>query len=462
MGPAGVTLPEDVSWRFARGGLRPALGIAVLLLLIRFVLALSLIPPWQQPDEATHVALAELERSRLVASNTADPAREAEILQSMARYDWWQHRGVAWPIPTVIPERFGQPGAGNRVAVEVTGVSAPPAYFRAVGRLLAWLPRHSVVQDLYVLRALSAVLGMLTLLVMWFAAREFAGTSSAAVVTLVLAVHPQFAVVSTGATPDALTNLLAAVMWWLAAAVVRTQRPGRLLLVWGTAVATAAADRMGIPLVAVAAMVSVGVLITRFSLGPEKAGVALAAALFLAVAAIVGVLELFGSTYGWARAFSALVPVEGAMTLDRFVEFTGQLFRSWWYAVGWGRYAVPDWWVAVAAAITLVAGLGLGRRLSLTRDDLAPSRALVAVALTGIAIQLLAVYWAYFRLGNGAQGRYLFPMLVPSLILLWVGIEAWVPRQYRGPAAAVLVLLLAWLDASAWVLVALPAYYASL
>ena len=49
------------------------------------------------------------------------------------------------------------------------------------------------------------------------------------------------------------------------------------------------------------------------------------------------------------------------------------------------------------------------------------------VALIGVGIQMLAVYWTYFRLGNGAQGKSLFPVLVPCLVLLWVGIEAWVP-----------------------------------
>lgn len=451
--------------RLGRAGVAPVLVVAALLLALRFLLALVLIPPWQQPDEATHVALAQMQRSRIeLLDGAPDPAREAEILESMARHDWWEHRGVGWPTPVPTPGRFGQAGAGDRVAVEVTHISDPPAYFLIVGRLLSWLPRLSITEDLYILRAVSALFGMLTLGVLWLAAREFAGPGPAAIVTLILALHPHFAVVSTAATPDAMTNFLGASLWWPAAAVMRTPSALRLLLVWLIAIGAAAADRMGVPLILVAVVVSGGMLATRISLAPRKVAVVLAATAVLGILAIgitAWVVETFGETYRWTAVFSALVPVEGAMTWDRFLRFNWQLHRSWWFSLGWGRYTPPGWWSVILVAITIVAVLGLARRFF--RDGgLAPlTRSLIAVAVVAIGIQVFAIHWAYFRLGSGVQGRYLLPCLVPALVLFWTGIEAYVPRPQRVHAAAALVLLLAVLDAAGWWLVAIPAYYAS-
>ena len=80
---------------------------ALALLACRIFLALALIPPWQQPDEPTHVARVEQQRNRIaLLDGSPDPAREGEILQSMASYDWWEHRGRGWETPTIIPKDF--------------------------------------------------------------------------------------------------------------------------------------------------------------------------------------------------------------------------------------------------------------------------------------------------------------------------------------------------------------------
>ena len=69
--------------------------------------SLLLIPPWQMADEHAHVAWTEVMRSRLLASQTTDPGREAEIIESMVRYNWWPHYGFANPTPP-LPRRFIQ------------------------------------------------------------------------------------------------------------------------------------------------------------------------------------------------------------------------------------------------------------------------------------------------------------------------------------------------------------------
>lgn len=444
----------------------PIVLTASLLLTLHLVLAFALIPPWQQPDEPSHVALVELQRARIAgAGDVADPAREGEILQSMGRHDWWVHR--IRPTPVEIPPRFGDAARlGGSVAAEVVGIDDPPAYFRIMGRVLSWLPRLTVTEDLYVLRAISALFGILTLWVAWLAARAMLPATAAATVALLLAVHPQFAIVSAAATPDAMTNFLGACLWWQAAAAIQRRRPYlRLLAMWALALSAAATDRMGVPLVAFALVASTFVLYGEISLNRGKAGVTATAA----AAGAIGVLgvaawafDAFGESYGIRRVFSALVPVEGVMTWSSFVRFNWLLNRSWWYVLGWGRYGPPAWWATIAVVLTAAAALGVFRRMVGDREMDGRTRTLMALALAGVAVQLFAIYWAYFRLGNGAPGRYLFPVLVPSLVLLWAGLQAWIPRAQRLNAATALVLLLAFLDAVLWGVVAIPAYYASL
>lgn len=438
---------------------------AFALLACRLLLALALIPPWQQPDEHRHVTLVELHRTRIaLLYDSPDLAREGEILQSMARYDWWEHRDRRSEPPSVIPKDFDS--ADARVGGSDRGLSRPPTYFLIVGRLLSWLPRLSVVEDLYILRAISAVFGMLTLWIAWLGARECLGTLGGATVAVLLALHPQFAIVSTTASADALVNLLGACVWWQTTVAVRRKHVLLPLAgVWSAAIAAASADRMGVPLLPVALVVSVVVVMLRRPLWERRTAFTLPATAVFAVlvlGAAMWTLE-FWEAYDVRSLFSrGWAPVPEAMTWNFFTRFTSFVHQSWWFSLGWVRYAPPSWWTAVAIALTAIAAAGTGRRLFGDRDLDARTRTLIALAVIGVAVQVSAVYWTFFRLGNGGQGKSLFPVLVPCLVLLWTGIEAWVPPGRRMHAAAALVLVVALLDAAAWSLVAIPAYYASL
>lgn len=436
------------------------------LLICGLSLALAVVPPWQHPDEPTHTAVVELQRSRVALQDgTRDPGREGEILQSMARYDWWEHRARGFEAPTVVPENFL--AAGRRVGVSSLDVTRPTTYYLVTARVLSWFPRLAVAEDLYLLRGLSAVLGALTLLVAWRGARECLGSLGGATVAVLLALHPQFALVFTSAAPDPVANFFGACLWWQAMVAFKCRNViAPLVAVWAAAIVATSADRMGLPLVAIALVVSLAVLAGRTKIRWQRAVWVLpvaAGCLSIMLYGAVWVLSAFGETYGLGRVFSAdLTPVPGAVTWSRFTRFTWLLHHSWWYAIGWGRYMPPAWWNGIAVALTLVVAAGVVRRFFPPSQPEPQARTFAALAAAGIAIQLSAVYWTYFRLGNGAQGRYLFPLLVPSLVLIWMGVDAWVPPSRRAHAAAALVLLFALLDASAWMLVAIPAYYGTL
>lgn len=448
--------------RTIRHGDTTVLVAVFAVLAARLLLALTLIPPWQHPDEPTHVGRVELQRSLLLRLGaTPETAREAEILESMTSYDWWAHRGMRAPSPSVIHQGFGRVARGAVVPVGDGGDH--PLYHRALAGVLAWVPPLTVVQDMYVIRGVSALLGLLTLWVIWLGSREFLGRFGGIVTTTLAALHPQFAIVSTQAAPDAMTNLLGACVWWQAALTIKRRNPMfPLAILWAAAIAAVAVDRMGAPLLAVACLVSLARMGLVASLSRREAALAAlgaAALLTIGIAAGSRALGAFGDTYQLQQVFSQeWTPVAEALTGQFFTEFTLWLHESWWLSLGWVRYTAPEWWTMIAAAVTLVAALGIGPHLLRTDDAHSRARLLVIVAALGIAIQVAAVYWTFFRLGVGAQGRYLFPCLVPSLVLFWSGIEAWAPRSRRIHAAVALVTLFGLLDAAAWMLVAIPAY----
>jgi hypothetical protein len=74
-----------------------------------------------------------------------------------------------------------------------------------------------------------------------------------------------------------------------------------------------------------------------------------------------------------------------------------------------------------------------------------------------VLIQIAAVFSAFYTVAN-PHGRYLFPTMVPTLVLLWAGIDGWVPHQSRPYAAIGLVALFAVLDMAVWEFVAVPVW----
>ena len=418
-----------------------------------FAVALALIPPWQQPDEHTHVAVAEMARGSRPGIDPSELGREAEILRSMADHNWWRHYGEAAPNP--LPLRIPDVSHGSRSSIELEmwAADVPQLYYALIGGMLSLAPEMSVASDMYLARAFSALLGILTLLIAWRATRQLLGEAGSVTVAALLALHPQFAVVSTTASPDAFVNLAGAFLWWQAVRVVRRENViSSLALVWSAAILGAAADRMGVPLLVSAYAVSVFAIL-RIWLQRLTAVLTACAVMLLGLA--LWLADVFSGTFGSA-AWQRLMPVERARTWEFVAEFSSFLFESWWFSLGWVRYAPPSWWVSVAQVLAVAAIVGLVRRLR--HVDTAHMRAIIAVTLTMVAVQVAAVYWTYLRFAVGPQGRHLFPMLVPTLVLLWLGVEAWAPIQYRRHAALGIVAVFALLGITGWMLVGVPAY----
>ena len=350
----------------------------------------------------------------MIGADSSDPGREGEILQSMTDHDWWQHYGRPAPDGP-LPERFTKaPGVAETIGISPASQSFPGAYYGTIGAALSLGAPMSVVSDLYVMRALSVVLAMVTLWVAWRGARAAVGEPGGLIVAFLLAVHPQFAVVSTAASPDALVILAGACVWWQAMeALNRREWTRPLAALWVAAAAGAVVDRMGIPLLVAALVLSAVVAVHKVE--RRSRAVAALAGAGLVVAGGLWAMDVWWNPFATTRVGYQLTLVPEAQSWGYFARFTEALLETWWFALGWVRYAPPTWWVTIVAALSACAAIGVARRFA--RDD-ARTRVLVGLATSLMAIQIAAVYWTYYQIAHGPQGKHLFPFLVPSLLLL--------------------------------------------
>jgi hypothetical protein len=433
----------------------------------RLLLALAVVPPWQGPDEPPRVARAILTlRNGWLGASVEPPgaaALEAEILRSMARYDWWRHYdGQSTPSP--VPTRFAQ------VSQHVTGVTGESlsAYSRLAASCLSLTNARGLMEQYAVLRWFSVLLAIPTLWCAWAGTRLFMGTEAAVGATMLLALHPQFALVSITAGPGALVNLCGAAAWWQAARVSTGRTPiASALALVAIVVAALFVKRAAVPIAIAAALV---ILVTAAPWLRRRVGSRglVAAALLASVAMAAFAWRLASDSVedlpallttavppnvreSWQAFLDAPSTVQGESFVVRFMS---GLFDSAWLYAGWLRHPAPAAWLIAVHLLSAVAMLGL--LVAFVRA--APMRRPIAVAAAFAAIQLAVVIGTFYPKGFGAQGQYLFLAIAPFMALLWIGFLAWWPERARPIAGALLIGSMALLDSLGWTLVILPAY----
>jgi len=177
------------------------------------------------------------------------------------------------------------------------------------------------------------------------------------------------------------------------------------------------------------------------------------AAVSLAVALLVLLPWLIhqGLTYGWTdllamRRHDAVVldqPRAPGLTPDYLLHWATVSFHSFWAQFGWMGVLVPDRLYWVWGILTLIACAGL--LLWLTRSvfsqwrvpliKLDPRPALLVLVCLGV----LAVDLQHNLEFDQAQGRFVYPALLPICVFLVVGWATLLPARLRAPV----ILLLA-------------------
>lgn len=461
----------------ARGGL--ALGWLLLLSLTHGLLWLSLLPPWQAPDEPKHFEYVRLlaERRGVVAFEDSgaplDPELQRWIIGSMDRHLFWWYGHAPGYDAARAPQRFQDIWVRG---MHTATYRSSPAYYL----LAAALQPADRLWGLYLARALGLLLAGLGVLCIGLAARElfprapFIRYGAPALAAL----HPMAAFLSAGVNNDALANALAAFAFLLLARLLaRGASPARLALLL-LAVAAAILTKRTTAYLLPTLLVLLAVLPAARSRRPAL-GLGLGA---LAALGLAGLSLVWLRGGGWEglpqqnRFLLSRYFFNEPDQLDRIVRHLGTpgigrifldqligMHRGFWGSFGWQVLPLPGFLEALLGVITAVAALGTLRRV-LAGGDSPMQRAALVSAAAAVALVIgaaLAFFAAYLDqpYAPPPQGRYLFAAWGPVCLLLTAGLAAWLPPSRQWAALKALLAGLLLLDGVVLLGLVIPFYY---
>jgi hypothetical protein len=429
---------------------RAVLGALAAVFACRLIAATALVPPWQGPDEPTHFALAK----QFVRPDGREPAAvhefERQILQSMARHDWWGH--YERPTPNPFPDSFSD--VPNDL---FRGTPDQPVYYRLAATVLRLAPGWNVDQQYFLLRGLSIVLTAMTIALGWLGTKALFGTATAIGTLTIVTFHPQFLLSAMSVNPDVLINFCGALIWWQVARLLYSdgwRRVASVLVIVAACALAALSKRNGLPLVViafVAGAVAVDIPLRRAGLIALLGGGLLVAvtAAFMdgsdsAAAAVRRLIDYWTSVFRLDRLDTST---------HRIGKFAAAAVDTAWLTAGWLRFPPPEVWAWVVRVLT-IAGFS-GAVAALARE-----RTRKPLVITGlfVAIHFGALLTLAFTAGSVPQGRYLFAVLFPAAALIWVGWGHWLRGVPQVWAIVGMVCVMATLDLTGFLFVLLPAY----
>lgn len=436
---------------------------------------ISVIPPWQSPDEPTHFEYVKvLAAGDVPWAPRSSPAIQEQIILSMARHQYWRRVRVEEPSP--IPQTFRtSPFLG--IAPSQIGKN-PPLYYWLASRVLLLVPALSVEAELYRLRILSLFFTTLTVFFIWAAAGELFGKDSPLVpASAGLAVFiPQFMVIGTSVSPDPCINFFGAVAIYLAMRYRRiglTFRRMLILLLWhGIGMLVNYKFLILLAVFPVVVLINVfrqrGAEISRRKLVLGLLvliSVSLAAYTFLvwnfpllARVFIVRVNRLYLTIADFLRGETYFPP-------GYWPWFNLEAFKSFWLKYGWLTYELPLFFYNYLRIVSMVALAGVGifiGRMLLGKVVLpAPFRDKIAtlIVYAGAALGAYYLFWGLQPGQTSTQGRHLF-IVMPAWVILFVfGWNQLLPERWSGALCAVILTAFLLFTVVAIVFYILPTFY---
>jgi hypothetical protein len=265
---------------------RARLAVVLLIALCQGVLFLCLLPPWQHYDEPTHFEYAWLiaNRTGLPSPGDEDQAMRRELAATMLASGFYQDIAP----PTLLTDT-------ERIEVGVTELLHPPAYYMLISLPLR-LARHlDLVSQLYVARAASLALFVLTIAVVAGLMRELTrpGHHLRWAVPLSIALLPAFADLMTAVNNDVGAVAVFSLFLWGAVRMIRRGPTWpRLVWVFGTALLATATKNTAAVALALALLACLIVFWMRRGWRWRS----------LAATAISGVVALSAAALGWGDA----------------------------------------------------------------------------------------------------------------------------------------------------------------
>ncbi|MEZ4861462.1 MAG: glycosyltransferase family 39 protein [Caldilineaceae bacterium] len=408
------------------------------LLALFFLLASSysiVNPLFEAPDEVWHYELV-----RWLAEGKGLP-QPADIGNAP-----WQQEGAQPPLYYLLGAVLTLPIPTNNAAEvirynphAVVGNADAPANKNMMvhGPWEDW-PWQGVVLAVHVMRLLSVLLGMVTLLFTWRTAKLIFPRSArlAWLAAALVAFNPQFLFISASVTNDTLVTACAAISLWLLLRIVRDSQThaappaASTLILLGLVLGAAALSKVnGLALSGLAGLVLIVVAWRRRSFSELLHMGVLAGVVVVAVAGwwYWRNWQLFQDPLALSVLTAVLPGRDEPLSWRELLSLAPGVWRSYWGVFGWFNVDMDSWLYALYSGLSLLAGVGLVMSVRRWWGGVSGA-ALLLLTLWILLVTTLVVRWAQI---NYPQGRLLFPAIGALAILLADGLLNWAPQRIQ-------------------------------
>jgi len=490
MSPVAASLPLKSRTEPVRTRRRAMTNDLILVLAVALVVRLIwavLLPPWQAIDETEHFAYANhiAEQGKVPRIGVIDPYPEYSLelqrsLENTAFYPLVRQgvNNVGFiPLPdaTVLaPARqFSASGSARYDSGYSRATPYSPLYYLLVAIPDRVLHAAPIVSRLFAMRAFSGLFGALSCLFAYLTAYDlFRVRRVAWCVGLATAFLPASAHIAASLNNDALMDLFAAVLIWLAVRAVVRGRVSITLLVTAAVcgVLLIVTKPTALPVLVITVPVIGGIAGRQiWRVIPTAYRRFVPVTTLVAAVAGVGVLVLLYSGIAPFRSVvqtnilvrSLLAQSETHYSLIAYLRYLAgplgrfqlwELYWTFWGWFGWGFAALPFGVLYATVPICLVGFAGATLR-AIRRPAERRVWWLFLVLIVGqIVFLLIGVEYrlAFSATGSyfGLTGRYLYPVLVPIVIAIiagWAHLFRDTPRIWRGAVIVTFALqLIGW------------------
>lgn len=317
-------------------------------------------------------------------------------------------------------------------------------------------------------RGVSVLMGILTVAVTLalgreiFPERPLVALFGAALVGLT----PQFLFISGAVNNDNLLTLAATGAWWQLARALRRPEQGRQWAYVGLWAALGILTKVSGPVIAaVAGLLLLVCAVQRRSLRVFIRGASAMAAVVLLFTGwwFVRNQLLYGDPFGWST-YQTVFPDDlrqNPLQWNDVADFFSVQFRSFWGVFGWMNVTPPTWFYIAPLALWLLGLLSLALMVVRRGSGRLSGSQLPGVILLGASVAVQQLFlMALVPMCNPScyQGRYLFPVIAPLMLLTSLAITSLFPKHLEFAAIGCILLVLLGIAVIAPFWVVLPAY----
>lgn len=426
------------------------LWLVLALALVRGLVYVSIIPPWQSPDEPFHFAQARLLLPP--ASGQTAEQWQQEMLDSLERFNFYILAGK--PVSPGIPARFSKL------------VRNTPPYWLYALAALPWI-EYDVTLQLYIMRLVSVLMLAGSVALVYLASKELFpdDTFVPIVATSLILFAPQHTYINASVNDGNLAELAATLaLYFLVRATLRGYSMAKVTLILASTVLALWAKQTTYFL-AIGMMVALALVIIRMRIWNWRSWIGVLLGVILVGWIVWQVRELRGILLALQEYWFTLV--NQPLALNEFWKNWLVGYRSLWASLGW--YVVTDnhWWDKPALALIGVAAVGLILfEMRTDAHDPSDSRRRLAIGWLGFSL-LLAIlelifinaFLLNFEGFGGIQGRYIYVAALPFAILFAIGARQLVPEAWHKIVSLAFVILLLLFDSAILLTYQIPFFY---